>query len=255
MLLKALVVAQDGVPAYRERWDRMSIQTVTTSYDYVLNVINAPASAETMFDAVVICCTDSAEEESDNSTHGTPSSARSLADQIRSLPHETAMLDGRKWVAIPVILICPGDSHTVVLDALAVAATPILDDIRVEMPNDENNLGADAVLEEIEKYRLKLLVAQCNFVHRHKITRLRRNGETRQWSESRARVLKPLLKKTIMSHALRIARYQQLVLRGYGPAGGDSGAERSCGFPLIPGMAGGLRTSAIKHLRPRGGRR
>jgi len=60
MLLKALVVAQDGVPADRERWDRMSIQTVTTSYDYVLSVINAPTSAETMFDAVVICCTDSA---------------------------------------------------------------------------------------------------------------------------------------------------------------------------------------------------
>jgi len=34
-----------------------------------------------------------------------------------------------------------------------------------------------------------------------------------------------------MSQALRIARHQQLVLRGHGLPGGDDGAERVCRFP------------------------
>jgi hypothetical protein len=87
------------------------------------------------------------------------------------------------------------------------------------------------------------LAAQCNFVHRHKLAAKRR---TRPWPESGGCILKPTASMTIMSHALRIARHQQFrTMRSHGLPGGDDGAERGCGFPLIPGMADGLRTSAI----------
>jgi hypothetical protein len=81
-----------------------------------------------------------AKEEWDTSTGNRPSDALSLAEQIRRLPHETATFDGRKWVAIPVIVICPGDAHRAVLELLADADPTLLDDICVDGAKDENNL-------------------------------------------------------------------------------------------------------------------
>jgi hypothetical protein len=42
-----------------------------------------------------------------------------------------------------------------------------------------------------------------------------------------------------MSHALRIARHQQLVLCGHGLPGGDDGAEGGCRFPGMTGPTPG----------------
>jgi len=159
MPVKALVVAEDDVADYRTRWERLDIQAVPSTYDYAMNVVNAPPSAETMFDAVVILCTDLEEEEWDTSTGDQPSYALSIAEQFRSLPHETAMFDGRKWVAIPVIVLCPGDSHRVILELLATADQKILDDIRVDEVVDQNHFGGKAIIEEVERYRLKLFSA------------------------------------------------------------------------------------------------
>jgi hypothetical protein len=159
MPVRALVIAEGEVAGYRARWDRLEIQTVATTYEYALSIVNAPASPETIFDAVVIYCADVAEEEWSGSADPQSSSALSLAQQIRSLPNETAMFDGRKWAAIPLILICSGNSHSAVLEALAAAPHPMLNDLRVEKPSDENNLGGDTILGTIESYRLKLLSA------------------------------------------------------------------------------------------------
>jgi hypothetical protein len=105
MSLRILAIADSPIARYRERWDHNGIQAVVVPYDSALDFINSPATAETIFDAVVICCTALAEEDWESSSDGTPEMALSLAEQIRSLPHETAMFDGRKWVTIPVILI------------------------------------------------------------------------------------------------------------------------------------------------------
>jgi hypothetical protein len=97
----------------------------------------------------------------------------SLAERFRSLPHETAMFDGRKWIAIPIIVLCPPDTYRGALEMLAESPRPILDEIRIEIAEEHNNYGGDTILEEIEKYRLKLFSAfdDLGFIVRHEAGR------------------------------------------------------------------------------------
>ena len=69
---------------------------------------------------------------------------------------------------------------------------------------------------------------KCNFVQWHKIAAGKR---TRPWPGIGSVHPEAAAQKTVMSHALRIARYQQLVPRAHDLPGGDDGAERSCRFP------------------------
>jgi hypothetical protein len=154
--VSVLFVSDDSGLRYRERWYSLDIRTVAVSYENTMNVINALPSAETVFDAVAICCTHLPHEQWKASMQGLPVDARFVAEQIRSLPHNVCMYDGRKWNAIPMVLMFPGDSF---LAGGKVEPSRLLHDVPVVNTEEKNDLGGNAILDEVGKYREKLLLS------------------------------------------------------------------------------------------------
>jgi hypothetical protein len=130
--VSVLFISDDSDLVYREHWYSLDIRTVTSSYENTMNVIDALPSAETVFDAVVICCTHLPKELWNTSTRGLPSDALFIAEQIRSLPQHSCMYDGRKWRVIPIVLICPGVSFAEASNSLATEhPSGLLDDVEL----------------------------------------------------------------------------------------------------------------------------
>lgn len=155
-----LVTDSDLEPSlFGANWERADIHTVPASYEELFNIVDAPASADTVFDAIAISCTGDRERTYVNAGDEPANNALILAERIRRLPPETAMFDGRKWSAIPLIVLCPVDTSSAVRELLDRRSHGTLDDVVIEESNYASNLGAEAILDEIHRYRQKLISA------------------------------------------------------------------------------------------------
>lgn len=157
MSLKILVAAEGEAARYRERWNRNGIRCVAVGFRNVMNLIHAPASADTVFDAIAFCGEDDPDGEADTSEMGTPEDALAIATAIRLLPASVAMFDGKQWRSIPIIVVCPFELHSRARSWMDESRSSLLADVELFSPTDSNNFGGSRIKELVEDYRAAVL--------------------------------------------------------------------------------------------------
>ena len=155
MMIRVLEVARAAARSYAERWGPLGIQSVRVSYDQALEIIHASASPQLTFDVIVM----RADPLEGAST--TIGYVYELCREIRDLPENVAMFDGKKWCSIPIVMMSPrvrddvkhdrfdeGDPTDTVNDASVLSVVD---------PHDANNYGADFIKEKVAEYRQAVL--------------------------------------------------------------------------------------------------
>jgi Domain of unknown function (DUF4263) len=153
MLIRVLEIAGAAARSYAERWGRLGIQCVRISYDQALQVIHAPASSQLTFDAIVMRA-DTLEFTEAQTLFG---DVYAFFFDIRDLPPNMAMFDGKKWRSIPIVILKhffrdhfrreDFDRDERAYLEHDEYATSTVD------PHDENNYGADLIREKVTAYR------------------------------------------------------------------------------------------------------
>jgi hypothetical protein len=141
--LRVLEIAPGGTANLHERWNRLGIYTTEVSFENAVQTITSAGTTELVVDAVVI-------------RQATYASIQ-LSDQIRSLPDSVAMIDGKKWCSVPIIILASATRERPGEDVLDEEGDVKVRDVVLVEPNDDNNYGADEIKENVEDYRLSVL--------------------------------------------------------------------------------------------------
>lgn len=157
MALQVLEIAPFTARSFNERWERIGISSVRAPIDRALELIRAPASRESIFDAVVIRITHSQDDPATNSPES-EEAALLLVDEIRSLPSNVAMFDGKQWRSIPIVLTTlESESFAEGFSADDGPARDVDARFVVAVPHQDNNYGGDLVRKTVESYREAVL--------------------------------------------------------------------------------------------------
>jgi hypothetical protein len=153
MTLRVLEVARNTAMSYDERWGQLGISCTRVPYDKVLEVIHAPASSESIFDAIVFRG-DSLDPYTEKPV--AVGDVVALIRRIRDLPENVAMFDGKKWRSIPMMMLSSPhaiDGRHYLLDLSDNDLTSDINEWDFIDPHDGNNFGADVIKEEVVAYR------------------------------------------------------------------------------------------------------
>lgn len=149
MSIRVLVAASHESASYREAWRKAGIGSVWVKTENVLSLIEGPASADFVFDAVVVF----GRLPFTGPRIAFDELAVRTADQIAALPQQTAMFDGKRWCAIPIIVIVSGN-HTFAL--------PNRDDVTIIESRRPDKTVPETIREKVEAYRQALLCEYDN---------------------------------------------------------------------------------------------
>ena len=142
MTLRVLEITPGGTANFHERWNRLGIYATEVSFENAVETITTTGTTELVVDAVVI-------------RQATYASIR-LSDQIRSLSDSVAMIDGKKWCSVPIIILASATRERPGGDVLDEEGDVKVREVVLVEP-DDNYYGADEIKENVEDYRLSAL--------------------------------------------------------------------------------------------------
>jgi hypothetical protein len=156
MMLRVLELARTYSTPYAERWGELGIESTRAIYDYILDLVRGPPVPGFVFDAIVIRL---GRLNASDELEVTVEDGVALTRAIRELPAHIAMFDGKKWNAIPVILLSNIQAGDDTRRELYDDREPpdVSDEVDIVHPHDGNNYGADAIRASIEEYREAVL--------------------------------------------------------------------------------------------------
>jgi hypothetical protein len=143
---------------FGEQWAAQNILRLRVPYERARDVIRGLIDPDLVVDAIVIHCRDIPVDQH-------PFSARStrelvlLASDIRELPQECAMIDGRQWRAIPVVALVTPETRFEFYDTLEAAGRQIDEHpARVDFADHNDVLASIEVIKRaVEAYRRAVL--------------------------------------------------------------------------------------------------
>ena len=151
-MLRILVVDICG-KRYDERWEQVGIHTVSTSLDRAINLADEIVIRESIFDAVVIRCTAKSKKSSCDVTAVDFFFAIRVAKALRSLPAYIAMSDGKRWCAIPVLILTEPKIHEHFHEYELSAQQ-----IESIESRAENHYGGSIIKQRVAEHRLAMVV-------------------------------------------------------------------------------------------------
>jgi hypothetical protein len=150
-----------GVPEARadvqERWEKLGIRSTAIHPNGLLTLLTTGSIAHEMVsDAIVLL------SEPLVPTAGTPEGTHAplvanLPSQIRSLPEEIAMPDGRRWSAVPIVVLAKLPELELLTAFMAHLADAGFPDISVHEFSAADNFGAGVIKTAIKNYRQHIL--------------------------------------------------------------------------------------------------
>ncbi|MHB8477876.1 MAG: Shedu anti-phage system protein SduA domain-containing protein [Steroidobacteraceae bacterium] len=126
MTLRVLEITPGGIANLHERWNRLGIYATEVSFETAIQTITTAGTTELVVDAVVI-------------REATYASIQ-LSDQIRSLPETVAMIDGKKWCSVPIIILAPAILRRDRENLLDEEGDVKVRDVALAEPNDKLEL-------------------------------------------------------------------------------------------------------------------
>jgi hypothetical protein len=151
--MRVLLVASDPYITHQEYWAKIGIQSSYIPHGRVSEVLKDPISRQPFLADAVVLISDYLHHEPLKATD-----AVMLAARLRLLGDSVAMIDGRKWNAVPILVLVAGwldyfDGH----NAAARLDTEGQGHVDVYDISTDSEFGTAHIREAIHAYRSQLL--------------------------------------------------------------------------------------------------
>jgi len=161
--MHVLYTARVADPVLEENWQRLGIASTFISHDYVIEVLSDPLRRGTLWaDAVVVFSDhfgrlpEQYRPKAGESLR--PAAAVALSVRFRRMDDSVAMSDGRKWNALPIVVLTMTDlDHAEAAGAVATATLMGISRIEVAGLLDVKSSGGEVIRSTIKKYRQDML--------------------------------------------------------------------------------------------------
>jgi hypothetical protein len=151
--MHVLLVASDAYADHQEEWAKLGIHVSFVPHDRVLAVLTSPIARQALLAEAVIVVSDYTRDISLRATD-----AVALAARLRRLADSMAMIDGRKWNALPILVLAAGwldyfDGQNAAARLAAEGEGPV----EVHDISRPGEFGGAYIQTAIEVYRRQLL--------------------------------------------------------------------------------------------------
>jgi hypothetical protein len=151
--MRVLLVASETYPTHQEQWAKLGIHASYVPHVRILSVLNDPIARQAYLAEAIVVISDYTRDISLRAVD-----AVTLAARLRQLDDAIAMIDGRKWNALPILVLVAGwldyfDGHNAAVRLAADGERPVeVHDI--ERPSE---FGGAHIETAIQEYRTQLL--------------------------------------------------------------------------------------------------